>query len=81
MQKELALTTTSLWTWFLRIIMGIVSFLVISLYQDIKALMSDINDLKVMVAETKKDIEYLKGDYVDFRAETKIRLVKLEDRK
>jgi len=81
MQKELALTTTSLWTWFLRIIMGIVSFLVISLYQDIKALMRDINDLKVMVAETKKDIEYLKGDYVDFRIETKSRLVKLEDRK
>ena len=81
MQKEIALTTTSLWTWFLRIIMGIVSFLVISLYQDIKLLMKDINDLKVMVAETKKDIEYLKGDYVDFRAETKNRLVKLEDRK
>jgi hypothetical protein len=81
MQKEIALTMTSLWTWFLRIIMGIVSFLVISLYQDIKALMSDINDLKVMVAETKKDIEYLKGDYVDFRSETKTRLVKLEDRK
>jgi hypothetical protein len=81
MQKELALTTTSLWTWFLRIIMGIVSFLVISLYQDIKSLMSDINDLKVMVAETKKDIEYLKGDYVDFRGETKTRLVKLEERK
>jgi hypothetical protein len=74
MQKELALTTTSLWTWFLRIIMGIVSFLVISLYQDIKS-------LKVMVAETKKDIEYLKGDYVDFRGETKTRLVKLEERK
>lgn len=81
MQKEIALTTTSLWTWFLRIIMGIVSFLVISLYQDIKSLMSDINDLKVMVAETKKDIEYLKGDYVDFRGETKTRLVKLEERK
>jgi len=81
MQKEIALTTTSLWTWFLRIIMGIVSFLVISLYQDIKSLMQDINDLKVMVAETKKDIEYLKGDYVDFRGETKTRLVKLEERK
>ena len=81
MQKEIALTMTSLWTWFLRIIMGIVSFLVISLYQDIKSLMQDINDLKVMVAETKKDIEYLKGDYVDFRGETKTRLVKLEERK
>lgn len=43
--------------------------------------MQDINDLKVMVAETKKDIEYLKGDYVDFRGETKTRLVKLEERK
>lgn len=81
MQRENALTRESLWTWFLRIIMGVVSFLIISLYGDIKGLIHDVNEMKVMIAETKKDIEYLKGDYVDFRAETKVRLVKLEEKK
>ena len=84
MQKESEFTTSSLWTWFLRVMMGVVSFLLISLYQDLKTLMVNINDMKVMIAEQKKDIEYLKDNYQDFKEEaraTKVTLTKLEETK
>ena len=61
--------------------MGVVSFLMISLYQDLKELMSSINDVKVMLAEQKKDIEYLKDGYQEFKQETRGRLTKLEENK
>jgi hypothetical protein len=77
--KETEFTTSSLWTWFLRIMMGVVSFLLISLYQDLKTLIVNINDMKVMMAEQKKDIEYLKDGYYEFKQETKGKLTKLED--
>ena len=84
MQKESEFTTSSLWTWFLRVMMGVVSFLLISLYQDLKTLMVSVNDMKVMIAEQKKDIEYLKDNYKDFKEEaraTKVTLTKLEETK
>jgi len=80
-QKESEFTTASLWTWFLRIMMGVVSFLLISLYQDLKTLMFNINDIKIMMAEQKKDIEYLKDGYYEFKEETRGKLTKLEEKK
>ena len=79
--KEAEFTTSSLWTWFLRIMMGVVSFLLISLYQDLKTLIVNINDMKIMMAEQKKDIEYLKDGYYEFKQETKGKITKLEDTK
>jgi uncharacterized Zn finger protein len=61
--------------------MGVVSFLLISLYQDLKTLIVNINDMKIMMAEQKKDIEYLKDGYYEFKQETKGKLTKLEDTK
>lgn len=83
-QKENEFTTSALWTWFLRITMGVVSFLIIELYQDLKTLMVSVNDMKVMIAEQKKDIEYLKDNYKDFKEqakETRVTLTKLEETK
>lgn len=80
-EKETEFSVNALWTWFLRIMMGVVSFLMISLYQDLKELMGNINDVKVMLAEQKKDIEYLKDGYQEFKQETRVRLTKLEDKK
>lgn len=82
--KENEFTTSALWTWFLRITMGVVSFLIIELYQDLKTLMVSVNDMKVMIAEQKKDIEYLKDNYREFKDEartTKVTLTKLEETK
>jgi hypothetical protein len=64
--------------------MGVVSFLIVELYQDLKTLMVSVNDMKIMVAEQKKDIEYLKDNYQDFKEDfraTKVTLTKMEETK
>lgn len=71
-------SSESLWTWFLRIVMGLVVFLLGSLYSDVKSMMADINDIKIMIAESKKDVEYLREDYHEFKNDTKGRISKLE---
>jgi uncharacterized membrane protein len=78
-RKEADVSTATLWTWFLRVMMGVVSFLLISLYQDLKSLMVNINEMKVMMAQQGKDIEYLKEGYSDFKQETRGKLTKLEE--
>jgi len=70
-----------LWTWFLRIVMGIISFILIETYNDIKQIGKDLGDVKVMVAQSQKDIEYLKDDHKTFKDETKTRLTFLEQKK
>lgn len=80
-RKESEFSATSLWTWFLRVMMGVVSFLMISLYQDLKTLMTEIQEIRVMIAEQGKDIEYLKMGYTEFKQETKGKLTKLEEKK
>lgn len=80
-RKESEFSATSLWTWFLRIMMGVVSFLLISLYQDLKSLMTEIQEIRVMLAEQGKDIQYLKEGYNDFKQETRVKLTKMEEKK
>jgi positive regulator of sigma E activity len=70
-----------LWTWFLRIVMGVISFILIETYNDIKQISKDLGDVKVMVAQSQKDIEYLKDDQKTFKDETKQRLTFLEQKK
>ena len=41
-------------------------------------MMIDINDIKIMIAESKKDVEYLREDYHEFKTDTKGRISKLE---
>jgi hypothetical protein len=70
-----------LWTWFLRIVMGVISFILIETYNDIKQISKDLGDVKVMVAQSQKDFEYLKDDQKTFKDETKQRLTFLEQKK
>jgi len=70
-----------LWTWFLRIVMGLVSFILIETYNDIKQISKDLGDVKVMVAQSQKDFEYIKEDHKTFKDETKTRLTFLEQKK
>jgi hypothetical protein len=76
-----AFNVEDLWTWFLRIIMGIVSFILIETYNDIKKMSQDLGEIKIIVAQSQKDIEYLKDDHKTFKAETKGRLTYLEQKK
>lgn len=69
-----------LWTWFLRIVMGIVSLLVYEVYQDIKFVMKEMNEIKIMVAESKKDIQHMNEDHKEFKDETNRRITYLEQK-
>jgi hypothetical protein len=73
--------TEELWTWFLRIVMGLISFILIETYNDIKQISKDLGDVKVMVAQSQKDFEYLKDDQKTFKEETKQKLTFLEQKK
>ena len=66
-------------TWFLRIIMGIVSFLVYEVYLSIKSLDKEVADIKIMLVEGQKDIYYIKEDQRDFKRTTLEKISKLED--
>lgn len=70
-----------LWTWFLRIVMGLISFILIETYNDIKQISKDLGDVKIMVAQSQKDFEYLKDDQKTFKEETKQKLTFLEEKK
>jgi hypothetical protein len=67
-----------IWTWFLRIMMGLVSFFLYEIYNDIKYLSKETNDIKVMMAESKKDIQYISQDYREFKDNAQRRITYLE---
>jgi hypothetical protein len=70
-----------LWTWFLRIVMGIVSLLVYEVYSDIKLVMREMNEIKIMVAESKKDIQHVNESHKEFKDETNRRITYMEQKK
>jgi hypothetical protein len=81
MLRNKAFSIEELWTWFLRILMGIVSFLVYEVYLSIKSLDSELADIKIMLVEGQKDIYYIKEDQRDFKKTTLDKISKLEDEK
>jgi hypothetical protein len=81
MLRNKAFSIEELWTWFLRILMGIVSFLVYEVYLSIKSLDSELADIKIMLVEGQKDIYYIKEDQRDFKKTTLEKISKLEDEK
>jgi hypothetical protein len=81
MLRNKAFSIEELWTWFLRILMGIVSFLVYEVYLSIKSLDKEVADIKIMLVEGQKDIYYIKEDQRDFKKTTLDKISKLEDEK
>lgn len=81
MLKSKAFSIEELWTWFLRILMGLVSFLVYEVYQSVKTLGTQVGDIKIMIVEGQKDIQYLKEDHDEFKKATTDKLTLLEDEK
>jgi len=81
MIEKKAFNIEDLWTWFLRITMGVVSFILIETYNDIKKMSQDLGEIKIMVAQSQKDFEYLKEDHKTFKVETNGRLTYLEQKK
>lgn len=61
--------------------MGIVSILIYEVYSDLKFVMREMNEIKIMVAESKKDIQYLNDNHKEFKNNTDRRLTFLEQKK
>lgn len=81
MLKNKAFSIEELWTWFLRILMGLVSFLVYEVYQSVKSLTKEVGDIKIMIVEGQKDIYYLREDHNEFKKTTSDKLTFLENEK
>lgn len=81
MLKNKAFSIEELWTWFLRILMGLVSFLVYEVYQSVKSLTKEVGDIKIMIVEGQKDIYYLREDHDEFKKTTSDKLTFLENEK
>jgi hypothetical protein len=81
MLKNNAFSIEELWTWFLRILMGLVSFLVYEVYQSLKTLTKEVGDIKIMIVEGQKDIYYLKEDHKEFKKITSDKITYLENEK
>jgi hypothetical protein len=81
MLKNNAFSIEELWTWFLRILMGLVSFLVYEVYQSLKTLTKEVSDIKIMIVEGQKDIYYLKEDHKEFKKITSDKITCLENEK
>jgi hypothetical protein len=81
MLKNNAFSIEELWTWFLRILMGLVSFLVYEVYQSLKTLTKEVSDIKIMIVEGQKDIYYLKEDHKEFKKITSDKITYLENEK
>jgi hypothetical protein len=70
-----------LWNWLLRILMCVISFIAIQTYNDIKQIGKDLSDVKIMIVQGQKDIDYMKDDQKTFKEETKQKLTFLEQKK
>jgi len=81
MLKNKAFSLEELWTWFLRILMGLVSFLVYEVYLSIKSLDKEVGDIKIMLVEGQKDIYYLREDYQEFKKTTSDKFTLIENEK
>jgi surfactin synthase thioesterase subunit len=81
MLKNKAFSIEELWTWFLRILMGLVSFLIYEVYQSVKSLDKQMVDIKIMIAEGQKDIYYLKEDHKEFKKMTTEKITMLQNDK
>jgi hypothetical protein len=79
MLRNKAFSIEELWTWFLRILMGLVSFLVYEVYQSVKSLSTEIGAIKIMIVEGQKDIYYLKEDHKEFKKATTDKITYLEN--
>lgn len=66
--------------WVNRILLGIVGFFIIQLYNDVKQHGEDIQEIRQDMAEIKSDIKYMTQILTEYKDDTKSRIEKLEDK-
>jgi len=67
-----------IWRYIFRALGAVFSFFMYDTYQQVKDIKKGVDDLKVMVAETKKDVQFQQERFSDFKTQIDKRVAILE---
>lgn len=67
-----------IWRYIFRALGAVFSFFMYDTYQQVKEIRTGVDDLKVMVAETKKDVQYQQERFSEFKIDIDKRVIALE---
>ena len=70
-----------IWRYIFRGLGAVFSFFMYDTYQQVREIKTGVDDLKIMVAETKKDVQFQQERFSDFKTDIDKRLVVLETSK
>lgn len=67
-----------IWRYIFRALGAVFSFFMYDTYQQVKEIKNGVDDLKVMVAETKKDVQFQQERFSEFKNDIDKRVAVLE---
>lgn len=67
-----------IWRYIFRALGAVFSFFMYDTYQQVKEIKSGVDDLKIMVAETKKDVQFQQERFSEFKSDIDKRVAVLE---
>jgi hypothetical protein len=70
-----------IWRYIFRGLGAVFSFFMYDTYQQVREINTGVEQLKIMVAETKKDVQYQQERFSDYKIDMDKRLVALETSK
>lgn len=70
-----------IWRYIFRALGAVFSFFMYDTYQQVKEIKSGVDDLKIMVAETKKDVQFQQERFSEFKTDIDKRMVAIETSK
>lgn len=73
--------TEQIWKYIFRLMGAVFSFFMYDVYQQVRDIKTGVDDLKIMVAETKKDVQFQQERFSEFKIDIDKRLVVLETSK
>jgi hypothetical protein len=67
-----------IWRYIFRALGAVFSFFMYDTYQQVREIKTGVDDLKIMVAETKKDVQFQQERFSEFKSEIDRRVAVLE---
>ena len=67
-----------IWRYIFRALGAVFSFFMYDTYQQVREIKTGVDDLKIMVAETKKDVQFQQERFSEFKSQIDNRIAILE---
>ncbi len=67
-----------IWRYIFRALGAVFSFFMYDTYQQVREIKTGVDDLKIMVAETKKDVQFQQERFSEFKSQIDKRIAILE---